>query len=163
MSTLIAEGFAAWRECREAFDDLLHAQYQLAEDRTNGAMLNERGRQAGIDPWRLFTSNALFRNAYASEELQDHWRDRPHTTYASFEKQWAKDREEPEATVLQESGPWTTERIREGFIDDGGRSEYYDPINGAREQRRIAGAIFDAWLTAHDLETIRLAYPQERE
>jgi hypothetical protein len=61
MSTLVAEGFAAWRECREAFDELLHAQYQAAEEATHGALLNERGRQAGIDPWRLFTSNALFR------------------------------------------------------------------------------------------------------
>jgi len=45
---------------------------------------------------------------------------------------------------------WTDERIREAFIYDGGESEYHDPINGAREQRRIAGAIFDAWLAAHD-------------
>jgi hypothetical protein len=41
---------------------------------------------------------------------------------------------------------WTDDRIREAFIYDGGESEYHDPINGAREQRRIAGAIFDAWL-----------------
>lgn len=45
---------------------------------------------------------------------------------------------------------WTTERIREAFIDDGGLAEYHDPINGAAEHRRIAGAIFDAWLEAHD-------------
>lgn len=93
MSALIAEGFAAWRECRAAYDELLHAQYQLAEDRTHGALLNERGRQAKIDPWRLFTSNATFRNAYASEELQDHWRDHPHQTFARFEQQWADNRE----------------------------------------------------------------------
>jgi hypothetical protein len=48
--------------------------------------------------------------------------------------------------------PWTTERIREAFIDDGGRAEYHDPINGAAEQRRIAGAIFDAWLAEHDAD-----------
>ena len=97
--SFIADGFAAWRECRQAFDDLLHSQYQLAEDRTNGALLNERGRQAGIDPWRLFTSNLSFRNAYASEELQDHWRDHPHTTYAAFEKQWAEAQESETETV----------------------------------------------------------------
>jgi hypothetical protein len=50
---------------------------------------------------------------------------------------------------------WTDVRIREAFIYDGGESEYHDPINGAREQRRIAGAIFDAWLIAHDAEVRR--------
>jgi hypothetical protein len=49
---------------------------------------------------------------------------------------------------------WTDEQIRDAFIDDGGLAEYYDPINGAREQRRIAGAIFDEWLSKHD-ETVR--------
>lgn len=47
---------------------------------------------------------------------------------------------------------WSDDRIREVFIDDGGRAEYYDPIDGAREQRRIAGKIFDEWLAAHDAE-----------
>jgi hypothetical protein len=50
------------------------------------------------------------------------------------------------------SGVWTDEKIREGFIDDGGQSAYYDPINGEKEQRRIAGAIFDEWLARHDAE-----------
>lgn len=56
--------------------------------------------------------------------------------------------------IAPEAGPWTDDRIREGFIDDGGRAEYYDPINGAREERRIAGAIFDSWLKAHDAAVI---------
>lgn len=46
--------------------------------------------------------------------------------------------------------PWTLDRIREGFIYDGGEAEWHDPINGAKEQRRISGAIFDTWLAAHD-------------
>lgn len=50
---------------------------------------------------------------------------------------------------------WTDERIREAFIYDGGEAEYHDPINGAREQRRVAGATFDAWLIAHDAEVRR--------
>lgn len=48
--------------------------------------------------------------------------------------------------------PWTTEKIREAFIYDGGEAEYHDPINGAKDQRRLAGGIFDAWLAAHDAE-----------
>ena len=46
--------------------------------------------------------------------------------------------------------PWTTDRIREAFIYDGGEAEFYDPINGAREQRRFAGEVFDRWLEEHD-------------
>jgi hypothetical protein len=89
MSALIREGFAAWRECRSAYDELLHSQYQLAEDRTHGVLLNAEGRRKGVDPWRLFTSNLAFRNCYASEELQDHWRDHPHQTFAKFESHWS--------------------------------------------------------------------------
>ena len=103
MSILVAEGFDRWRECRAAYDELLHSQYQLAEDRTNGAMLNERGRQAGIDPRRLFTSNATYRAAYASEELIDHWRDYPHVTFAAYEAQWPP-REDPHED--EDEGYW---------------------------------------------------------
>lgn len=103
MSALIAQGFAAWRECRQAFDELLHSQYQLAEDRTHGVLLNEKGRQAGIDPWRLFTSNASFRNAYASEELQEHWRDYPHITYARFERQWVRNADDAAFAAILEA------------------------------------------------------------
>lgn len=46
--------------------------------------------------------------------------------------------------------PWTTEKIREAFIYDGGEAEYHDPEHGAQTQRRIAGDIFDRWLAAHD-------------
>lgn len=45
---------------------------------------------------------------------------------------------------------WTDEKIREAFIYDGGEAAYRDPINGDREQRRIAGGIFDSWLAEHD-------------
>lgn len=46
--------------------------------------------------------------------------------------------------------PWDVGRIREAFIDDGGLSEYHDPINGARTQRLVMGDIFDRWLAARD-------------
>lgn len=51
---------------------------------------------------------------------------------------------------------WTDARIREAFLDDGGQAAYHDPINGEKEQRRIAGAIFDEWLASHD-EAVRAA------
>ena len=55
---------------------------------------------------------------------------------------------------------WTTERVREMFLDDGGQAEYYNPINGAREQRRIAGDIFDRWLTEHDRQVAERAWDE---
>ncbi|MCW2165374.1 hypothetical protein B0I12_002529 [Microbacterium hydrothermale] len=51
---------------------------------------------------------------------------------------------------------WTDERIREAFLDDGGQAAYYDPIKGEKEQRRVAGEIFDGWLARHD-EAVRAA------
>ena len=47
---------------------------------------------------------------------------------------------------------WDDNVIREAFIDDGGLSEYHDPINGAQTHRRVMGDIFDRWLAAHDRE-----------
>lgn len=56
----------------------------------------------------------------------------------------------------------TDEEARKIFIDDGGQAEYYDPINGAREQRRIAGRQFDLWLQHHDEELSAKLYNQEQ-
>lgn len=60
-----------------------------------------------------------------------------------------EEREAPPASPRE----WTDARIREAFIDDGGQAEYHDPINGARDQRRFAGAIFDAWIATGVLES----------
>lgn len=56
----------------------------------------------------------------------------------------------PEPPTDDERGQWTDARIREAFIDDGGLSEYHDPIHGAATQRRVMGGIFDAWLAERD-------------
>lgn len=58
------------------------------------------------------------------------------------------------------SEPWTDERIREAFIYDGGESEYHDPINGAQTQRKIAGDIFDSWLSEHDRQVAERAWDE---
>ncbi|MGN7968990.1 hypothetical protein [Microbacterium sp. 22296] len=55
---------------------------------------------------------------------------------------------------MNASSVWTDDRIREAFLDDGGQAAYHDPINGEKEQRRIAGDIFDGWLASHD-EAVR--------
>lgn len=64
-----------------------------------------------------------------------------------------------EPIVADEYTPkvWDDAAIREAFIDDGGLSEYHDPIDGARTQRLVAGGIFDRWLAAHDEQVRREA------
>lgn len=91
--SLVSEAFAAWRECREDYEDLLLVQFERAEEATRGALLNARGRAAGVDPRSLFMGNETRALAYASEELVEHWRTHPRVTFAAFERRWAADRE----------------------------------------------------------------------
>lgn len=91
--SLISDGFAAWRECRAEYDETLYTQYMAAEEATNGAMLNARGRQEGIGPFTLFMGNETRALAYASEELAEHWQSHPRITFAKFERQWQAQRE----------------------------------------------------------------------
>lgn len=92
--SLISDGFAAWRECRAVYDDTLYAQYEAAEEATRGAMLNARGRARGIDAFSLFMGPEVRALAYASEELIEHWATHPRVTFAMFEKQWQRNRDE---------------------------------------------------------------------
>lgn len=86
--SLVSEGFAAWRACREDYELALYAQYVRAEAATNGAMLNELGRRRGVDPLSLFMGPERRALAYASEELVEHWARDPRVTFADFERQW---------------------------------------------------------------------------
>lgn len=94
--SVVSDAFDVWRECRAAFDDVLYAAYLRAERETNGALLNERGRRAGVDAASLFMGTAVRAYAYASPELVDHWEKHPRTTYAAFERQWVAGRDERE-------------------------------------------------------------------
>ncbi len=91
--SIISDAFYAWRECRAEYDSVLYAQYEAAEAATNGAMLNARGRQKGVDPFSLFMGNETRALAYASEELVEHWAAHPRITFAKFERQWMAQRE----------------------------------------------------------------------
>ncbi|WP_102191521.1 hypothetical protein [Microbacterium aurantiacum] len=91
--SLISDAFDAWRECRAEYDETLYVQYMAAEEATNGAMLNARGRAKGIDPFTLFMGNETRARAYASEELVEHWSTHPRVTFSMFEKQWQRNRE----------------------------------------------------------------------
>lgn len=91
--SIISEAFSAWRECRAEYDETLYAQYEAAESATNGAMLNARGREKGIDPFTLFMGNENRALAYASEELIEHWQSHPRITFEKFERAWQRQRE----------------------------------------------------------------------
>jgi hypothetical protein len=93
MSTLIREGFAAWRECRDAYDEVLYSQYERAAAATNDRLVNADGRRRGIDPISLFMGPASRARRWASEELIEHWETNARVTFADFERQWSAHRE----------------------------------------------------------------------
>lgn len=72
---------------RAEYDVLQEHAYTLAETETNGVMLNRRGKAAGINPWSLFSGTWVRAQAYASEELLDHWVKHPRVTWSQFERQ----------------------------------------------------------------------------
>ncbi|MDR7113909.1 sirohydrochlorin ferrochelatase [Microbacterium trichothecenolyticum] len=92
--SIITEAFADYRECRDEYTRVLHAQYERAAEACRDALLNERGRRAGIEPITLFMGNRTRAYAYASEELVEYWRERPRLTFAMFERQWQSARDE---------------------------------------------------------------------
>lgn len=100
-SPFVREAFERRAAVREEYEDVFWMQYEAAELATNGRLLNRRGMKAGVDPVQLFRSNALYRQAYASEELLDFWRERPHLTFTSYERQRFHD----EGPLLGGRGP----------------------------------------------------------
>ncbi|WP_433584586.1 hypothetical protein [Microbacterium hydrocarbonoxydans] len=72
---------------RDQYEVVLIAAYERAVEETNGAMVNRRGQAKGISDWDLFTHNSLYAQAYASEELIEHWAKYPRPTFSNFERQ----------------------------------------------------------------------------
>ena len=93
MSGLVAEGFAAWRECREEYDRWLLVAYERAAEACKDRLVNERGRRARVEPLSLFLGPWVRAKAYASPELLEHWESFPRVTFAEFEHRWARERE----------------------------------------------------------------------
>lgn len=76
-------------ECRAAFDDAKAAAYDAAAEACRGALLNERGRRAGVDAFDLFEGNDATAYAYASPELVEWWAEHGRPVFARFANQWA--------------------------------------------------------------------------
>lgn len=78
---------ATWHALRAEFENVRQAAYDRAVNDTNGALLNERGREKGIDAYDLFIGNETRARAYASPELLEHWDRYPRLTFAAYERQ----------------------------------------------------------------------------
>jgi hypothetical protein len=99
VSRIIGEAFADWRECRQAYDDVLYAQYERAAEATNDRLLSPEGRERGIDSLSLFMGPEVRAMRWASEELKEFWEEYPRVTYQDFEVQWKRNRDEAEAAA----------------------------------------------------------------
>lgn len=84
MSDLIAAAFAKRAELRADYELVLEHQIDTAELITRGNLVNTRGIAAGVTPRDLWTHNATYAHAYASEELIEHWRTTDRMTFADY-------------------------------------------------------------------------------
>lgn len=83
----VAQALDARRQCRADFEDYRLAEYARAEDACRGALLNRRGRDAGLDALDLFMGNEARAQAYASDELKEWWRDNGRPTFQRWAEQ----------------------------------------------------------------------------
>jgi hypothetical protein len=90
MSPIFQRAAQEWAAMRSEYGDYLEAHIAAAYDATNGALLNARGRAAGVNEARLFTAGGAFAAAYASEELREFWATWPRLTVAEFERAWTE-------------------------------------------------------------------------
>lgn len=77
-------GLTPDQQAREEYQRYVSAQYLQALDECKTAMLNSRGRAAGIDEYDLFSGPEHTARAYASEELQAWWRRNGRLTASAF-------------------------------------------------------------------------------
>ena len=86
-SPFIREALDTIAELRAEHRENVENQYRRAEEATNGALLNRRGQERGIDPYSLFTHNSTYFRAYASEELVEWFSRNPRLTFSDYERQ----------------------------------------------------------------------------
>lgn len=87
MSAYIREALELRAWARADFEDYRLAEYERASEACRGALLNERGRRAGIDSLSLFMGSSVRAYAYASDELKEHWQTHKRPVFAEFELQ----------------------------------------------------------------------------
>lgn len=87
ISPIIREALDRIALLRTDHRDYVYSHYLKAEEETRGAMLNSRGRAAGIDTFALFTHNSTYLKAYASEELIEWIEANPRLSFEEYERQ----------------------------------------------------------------------------
>ena len=81
---------------RLAWRDMATAQFARAEAATNGYLVNNRGRAAGIDPWSLWSGPLARAETWASWELLRFWETDRRITLTEFRAQFARDDDDAE-------------------------------------------------------------------
>ncbi|MDO5633291.1 MAG: hypothetical protein Q4G34_00240 [Micrococcus sp.] len=106
MSVIYARARDQWREMHAEYRAEVERRYLLAEEATNGYMVNRRGRALGLTGWDLFNSRANNFYAFASEELLEHVAISGRVTLADFETAWldAQDLHGPSEGLLSDLG-----------------------------------------------------------
>lgn len=68
---------------REEWERYMMQSYFDAEEKTGGALINNKGRDAGVDVFSLFSGSAERASKYASDELKAYWQESGRHTAAS--------------------------------------------------------------------------------
>jgi hypothetical protein len=97
-SATFAAAASTWRALRMEYEDYLEATYARAAEDCRGALLNERGRRAGVESRSLFMGNARRAHAYASPELIEWWQTNPRVPFSDYEAMRTEYHDEEEPT-----------------------------------------------------------------
>ncbi|MEU7911324.1 phage minor capsid protein [Microbispora bryophytorum] len=90
---------------RRVYAQWLDQTYERAESATNGFMLNDEGRKAGVNERSLLAGLASRARKYASEELLRWWADNPRLTLTEFRAQWlGRDSDKKAAAQIRAGG-----------------------------------------------------------
>lgn len=89
-SPIFASAVESYHSARAEFGILMEAAYAQAEEDCRGALINARGRRAGVDAFSLFMGAWSRAKAYASPELIEWWATHPRITWTEFERQYTE-------------------------------------------------------------------------
>lgn len=71
-------------QLRTMYAEHVDMEYWAAERESNGFLLNEAGRAAGVDPKSLFTGTEARALKYASDELKWYWSEHPRLSFDAY-------------------------------------------------------------------------------
>lgn len=87
-SRFFAEAARRYHEARAEYEVYTEGRYARAMDDCAGVLLSQRGRQAGVSSYSLFSGPWVRVQAYGSRELQDWFAANGRMTYTEWENQY---------------------------------------------------------------------------